>query len=130
MFRARHSIATAQVVPVLFLVAGAVVALSAIRAKGQPIPYGPDSGIASSVPTVSGSDVGTRTGSIGPAGLTIVPTFDPSITSLPGAAGVEAAINAAISAVEANITSPNNITVPIYFTNGGGWARATPATMR
>jgi len=49
--------------------------------------------------------------------LTIVPTFDPSIASVSGAEG---AINAAIASVENAVTSPNNITVSIYFTNGGG----------
>ncbi len=51
------------------------------------------------------------------AGLTINPTFDSSITSLPGAAGIESAINSAITAVESSITSPNNITVSIDFQN-------------
>ena len=56
-------------------------------------------------------------GAIQPAyanGLTIDPTFDASIASVSGA---EAAINAAIGAVEAAITSPNNITVTIDFQN-------------
>jgi hypothetical protein len=44
------------------------------------------------------------------ATLTIDPTFDPSLSS-----SSDAAINSAISAVESNITSPNNITVDIYF---------------
>jgi hypothetical protein len=48
------------------------------------------------------------------AGLTINATFDPSIASVSGA---EAAINDAIAQVTSNITSPNNITVSIYFTN-------------
>jgi len=47
--------------------------------------------------------------------LTIIPTFDTSITSQVGAAGIEGAINAAIANIEANITSPNNITVNIYY---------------
>jgi len=51
------------------------------------------------------------------ATLTIIPTFDSSITSLPGAAAIEGAINNAISAVTTNITSPNNITVSIDFQN-------------
>ena len=51
------------------------------------------------------------------AGLTINATFDSSITSLPGAAGIESAINSAITAVESSITSPNNITVSIDFQN-------------
>lgn len=49
--------------------------------------------------------------------LTITPTFDTSITSLANAASVEASINAAISAIEANVTSPNNINVSIDFEN-------------
>jgi PEP-CTERM motif len=51
------------------------------------------------------------------ATLMIDPTYDSSITSLPGAAGIEGAIGAAITAVETNISSPNNITVAIDFTN-------------
>jgi hypothetical protein len=47
------------------------------------------------------------------AGLTIVPTFDSSITSDPRAAAVEGAINAAIAAVEQDVTTP--ITVAITF---------------
>jgi hypothetical protein len=47
--------------------------------------------------------------------LTITPTFESSITSLPGAAGVEGAINAAITAVETHVASPNNINVTIDF---------------
>jgi hypothetical protein len=47
--------------------------------------------------------------------LDIVPTFDSSITSQPGAAAIEGAINNAIGAVESNITSPNNLTVSIDF---------------
>ena len=48
------------------------------------------------------------------ATLTIDPTFDSSIASVSGAEG---AIDAAITSVESNITSPKNITVSIYFTN-------------
>lgn len=44
------------------------------------------------------------------AGLIIDPTFDPSLTSAD-----DSAINAAISEIEADITSPNNLTVDIYF---------------
>lgn len=46
-------------------------------------------------------------------GLTIVPTFDTSITSDPNAAAMEAAINAAISVFETNYT--DNLTVSIKF---------------
>ena len=55
------------------------------------------------------------------AGLIINPTFDPSITGDSNAAAIEGAINAAITAIESDITSPNNITVKIYFaaTNSG-----------
>jgi hypothetical protein len=49
--------------------------------------------------------------------ITINPTFDSSITSLPNAASIEAAINAGITALEAAIGSPNNITVGIDFQN-------------
>jgi hypothetical protein len=49
------------------------------------------------------------------AGLTIIPTFDSSITSLPGAAAIEGAINAAITVLEADISNP--ITVKIDFQN-------------
>jgi hypothetical protein len=49
------------------------------------------------------------------ATLTIIPTFDSSITSQPGSAAIEGAINNAISAVTSNITSPNNISVSIDF---------------
>jgi PEP-CTERM motif len=48
--------------------------------------------------------------------ITIDPTFDPSIQNDLGAGGIEAAINGAITAIEGDITSPNNITVKIYFT--------------
>jgi hypothetical protein len=51
------------------------------------------------------------------ATLMIDPTYDSSITSLPGAAGIEGAIGAAITVVETDISSPNNITVAIDFTN-------------
>jgi hypothetical protein len=46
-------------------------------------------------------------------GLTIVPTFDTSITSDPNAAAMEAAINAAINALQTNIA--DNFTVSINF---------------
>jgi hypothetical protein len=46
----------------------------------------------------------------GPIGLTINATFDPTLTT-----DEDAAIDAAIANVEANIASPNNITVSIYF---------------
>jgi len=52
--------------------------------------------------------------------ITINPTFDTTITSDPGAAGIESAINGAIATIEADIASPNNISVAIYFTEGGG----------
>ena len=48
--------------------------------------------------------------------ITINPTFDTSISSDPGAAGIEGAINGAIAAIEGDITSPHNLTVNIYFT--------------
>jgi len=52
--------------------------------------------------------------------LTIDPTFDTSITNDPNAAAIEGAINGAISTLESDIASPNNIAVDIYFTEGGG----------
>jgi hypothetical protein len=58
------------------------------------------------------------------AGLTIIPTFDSSITSLPGAAAIEGAINAAITVLEADISNP--ITVKIDFQNmTGGLGEST-----
>jgi hypothetical protein len=44
--------------------------------------------------------------------ITINATFDPSLS-----AADDAAINAAISGIEADITSPNNITVNLYYTS-------------
>jgi hypothetical protein len=52
--------------------------------------------------------------------LIINPTFDSSITSLSDAAGIEGAIDGAISTIEGDITSPNNIAVNIDFTNMTG----------
>jgi hypothetical protein len=55
------------------------------------------------------------TGTPAYANLIIDATFDSSITSLPGASSVEAAINAADGVLEANIST--NITVSIDFQN-------------
>jgi hypothetical protein len=52
------------------------------------------------------------------AGLTINATFDSSITSLPDAAAIEGAINAAINVLEKDIANP--ITVSIDFQNMSG----------
>jgi hypothetical protein len=52
------------------------------------------------------------------ADLIIVPTFDSSITSDPNAAAIEGAIDDAIDVFES--TYSTNITVPIYFQEGGG----------
>lgn len=49
--------------------------------------------------------------------LTIVPTFDSSITNLAGASGIEGAINSAITEIEGDIASPNDISVSIDFQN-------------
>jgi hypothetical protein len=58
--------------------------------------------------------------------LIINPTFDSSITSDPGAAGIEGTINAAIATLEGDITSPNNIAVSLYFTEmSGGLGEST-----
>jgi PEP-CTERM motif len=58
---------------------------------------------------VAGLCVGTLAYA-GPIGLTIDATFDSSLT-----ADEQAAINIAIANLRANIASPNNITVSIYF---------------
>jgi hypothetical protein len=50
------------------------------------------------------------------ASLLITPTFGTSITSDPGAVAIEGAINGAISTIEGDIASPNNIAVNLYFT--------------
>ena len=58
------------------------------------------------------------------SGLVIVPTFDSSITTLPNAAAIEGAINAAITVLEADISNP--ITVKIDFQNmTGGLGQST-----
>jgi len=49
------------------------------------------------------------------ANITITPTFESNITTDPNATAIEGAINAAITAVEANISSPHNITVSLDF---------------
>src|SRR5580658_8398987 len=51
-------------------------------------------------------------GTLAHASLIIDPTYDPSLT-----AADDAAISAAIAGVEADITSPKNLTVDIYFTS-------------
>jgi hypothetical protein len=48
-----------------------------------------------------------------PAGLTILPTFDSSITNDPNAAAIEASINQAIAIIEGSLTDA--ISVPITF---------------
>lgn len=52
------------------------------------------------------------------AAFIITPAFDSTITSDPNAAAITSTINAAISAYESMIT--NNMTVQIYFQEGGG----------
>ncbi len=60
------------------------------------------------------------------AGLINTPTLDSSVTSDGGAAGIESAINGAILAIEGAVTSPNNITVNIYFEEmSGGLGEST-----
>jgi PEP-CTERM motif len=49
--------------------------------------------------------------------VTITATFDSSITSLPNAAAIEGAIDSAIGAIEAAVSSPNNIAVTVDFQN-------------
>jgi len=61
--------------------------------------------------------------------LTINGTFDSSITSLSDAVAIEGAIDSAISVVEGDITSPNNITVALDFQNmGSGLGESTTGT--
>lgn len=60
------------------------------------------------------SSVNSFTTSPSPNGLTIIPTFDSSITSDPQAAEIEATINAAIAVYAANFSDP--VTVHITFT--------------
>lgn len=49
--------------------------------------------------------------------LTITPTFDSTITKLQNAAGIESAINSAISAIESDITSNTKLNIKIDFQN-------------
>lgn len=53
-------------------------------------------------------------------GLTINPTYDSSITGDANAGAIEGAIQNAINAVTGQISSPHNISVNIYFQEGGG----------
>jgi hypothetical protein len=57
------------------------------------------------------------------SGLTIVPTFDSTITSDPNAAAIEAAINTAIVNIESQFSDP--ITVNINFAEGGGLGQSS-----
>src|SRR5207248_6835854 len=54
------------------------------------------------------------------ANLTIVPTFDSSITSDPNAAAIEAGINAAIGRVESHILNPLTVNITFQEGNPGG----------
>jgi hypothetical protein len=56
-------------------------------------------------------------GSAAHAQLTITPTFDSSITSLPDATTIEASINTDISTLESYVTTPNPDNVTIDFKN-------------
>lgn len=49
--------------------------------------------------------------SVHATGLTITPTFDPSITSDPNAASIEATINSAIGVYESLFSNPVNVTI-------------------
>ena len=53
------------------------------------------------------------------ANLTIVPTFDSTITSDPNAATIEATINTAISSVESYIANPVTVSIDFEETNSG-----------
>jgi hypothetical protein len=57
--------------------------------------------------------------------LTITPTFDSTITSDPNAAVIEGAINTAIQTIEN--TYKNNVTLTIYFQEGGGLGESNTA---
>ncbi len=72
-----------------------------------------------SVLTFMGLALGSSisSGSVFASNLTITPTFDSSITSLANASAVEAGINAAISAIENDITSNAPINLNIDFKN-------------
>ncbi len=114
-----HSIARARVAPVFLLVACAATvlsALSAIPATAQ-VPYGPDSAV--SVAVGSGSGTGIHTGSLTPTNLTIIPTFDGSITSDSNSGAIEAGINAMITRVEADITNPITVNITYAEENSG-----------
>lgn len=65
------------------------------------------------------------------ANLTIVPTFDSTITSDPNAAAIEAGINAAIARVESHIQNPVTVTITfqggnLNFVSGSVAAEALP----
>ena len=114
-----HSIARGRVAPVFLLVACAATvlsALSAIPATAQ-VPYGPDSAV--SVAVGSGSGTGIHTGSLTPTNLTIIPTFDGSITSDSNSGAIEAGINAMITRVEADITNPITVNITYAEENSG-----------
>jgi len=69
--------------------------------------------------TIMGLAVGIsiNTDSVHASNLTITPFFASSITGLANAAGVEAAINSAISVLENDITSNNKVNINIDFQN-------------
>ncbi len=120
MFRARHSIATAQVAPVLFLVSCAAMVLSAIPAIAQDIAYGPASYYVAST-TGAGSGVPTVTGYSG-AGLTIVPTFTANFVADFGAnaAAAENAWMAAAQVYMNNFSDPIHINITVDAVTGTG----------
>lgn len=57
--------------------------------------------------------------------ITIVPTFDSTITSDTNSGAIEAAINQAITNFDSVVTTPNPITVNITFGEGGGLGQST-----
>jgi hypothetical protein len=62
-------------------------------------------------------------------GLTIIPTFDSSITSDPQAATIEATINSAIAAYQTNFSTPITVTIEFQEMGSGvglsGWSYQT-----
>ncbi|HEX4489098.1 MAG TPA: hypothetical protein VH088_22685, partial [Terriglobales bacterium] len=60
-----------------------------------------------------------------PSALTILPTFDASITDDPNAADIEAAINAAITQLETHIVTPTTVKIMFVNVNNGLGGSAT-----
>lgn len=61
-----------------------------------------------------------------PAGLTITPTFDSSITNDPNAAAIQASINAAIAQIESYFLDPINVPITFQTQTSGLGGSSTP----